>query len=243
MPKTLALDFDGVISDGLNECVLVSYYAKHAGGLAEFSSNGMSAIPPAFISRFAHCRAFAKHLGHFCAVFHDGIESVSTQTEFEELFCSIPEDRVERFVRAANRYRAEVRESIPERWLSAQGLYPGVADFLRANRLPTYIVTAKDAHSVLQILSHAKVEFASEHVFGELRDKRSALAEICSRQNIPSQELAVIDDNVLNVLAAREAGHQAFWALWGYRVPDHAAIADAHGLATLTLEQLISKEW
>jgi phosphoglycolate phosphatase-like HAD superfamily hydrolase len=239
MLETLALDFDGVICDGFNECVLVTWYGTRAGRLADFSAAGMSAIPTSFVERFLHCRAFAKHLGHFYASSLDGIEAVRSQADFEALYGTANSDDVEQFVTAVNRYRGQVRELLPERWLSEQRLYAGVAEFLRRCQLPLYIVTAKDAASVARILEHAGVRFDPQHIFGELRDKRAALAQIQANEGVRAEALGLVDDNVLNALAAQQAGFRAYWALWGYRAPDHAVIAERHGLATLTLEQLV----
>jgi phosphoglycolate phosphatase-like HAD superfamily hydrolase len=244
MLKALALDFDGVICDGFNECVLVTWYGPRAGALADFGAAGMSAIPPAFVRRFLHCRAFAKHLGHFYVSLLEGIERVRTQADFEALYASVSPLDVEAFVVAVNQYRALVRKHLPEAWLSQQGLYPGVGDFLRRARLPLYVVTAKDAASVAQILEHAGVALAPQHIFGELRDKRAALSQICAAEQIAPGALGVVDDNVLNALTAQRAGFRAYWALWGYRAPDHTTIADENHLPRLLLDQLLSgQDW
>ena len=244
MLKALALDFDGVICDGFNECVLVTWYGPRAGTLADFGASGLSAIPPAFVRRFLHCRAFAKHLGHFYVSLLDGIDDVRTQADFEALYASANPLDVESFVVRVNEYRALVRNHLPDSWLSQQGLYPGVRDFLRQTRLPLYVVTAKDAASVTQILEHAGVRLDAGRIFGELRDKRAALAQICSAEQITPAALGVVDDNVLNALAAQRAGFRAYWALWGYRAPDHAAIADENHLPRLLLDQLLSgQDW
>jgi phosphoglycolate phosphatase-like HAD superfamily hydrolase len=244
MLKALALDFDGVICDGFNECVLVTWYGPRAGTLADFGASGMSAIPPAFVRRFLHCRAFAKHLGHFYVSQLDGIERVRTQADFEAVYASADANHVERFVTVVNDYRALVRDNLPATWLSQQSLYSGMADFLRRAALPIYIVTAKDAASVAHILDHSGVPFEPARIFGELRDKRAALAQICAAEQLTQAALGVVDDNVLNALAAQQAGFRAYWALWGYRAPDHTAIAEQQQLPQLSLEQLVGgQDW
>ncbi|HEX2875654.1 MAG TPA: hypothetical protein VHP33_30590 [Polyangiaceae bacterium] len=244
MLKALALDFDGVICDGFGECVLVTWYAQRGARLADFSAAGMSAIPARFVRQFSHCRAFAKHLPHFYTSFLDGIEGVRTQEEFEALYATAPTADVEAFVTALNAYRGSVRELLPERWLSEQALYPGMADFLRQSPWPLYIVTAKDAASVASILEHAQVPFERRRIFGEQRDKRAALGQICGAEALLPTELGFLDDNVLNAAAAKHAGFRAFWALWGYRAPDHVQIAERHQLTGLSLEQItLGRDW
>jgi hypothetical protein len=45
-----------------------------------------------------------------------------------------------------------------------------------------------------------------------------------------------------NIFVALREGLAIDWALWGYRAPDHTAIADENHLPRLLLDQLLSGE-
>jgi phosphoglycolate phosphatase-like HAD superfamily hydrolase len=240
MLKAIALDFDGVICDGFTECLLVTWYGWHDGRLGDFGAAGVSAVPPTFVEKFAHCRAFAKNLAQFYVAFLTGVELVQTQVEFERLFATAPTEAVEQFVRKVTAYRASVRGALRSYWLDQHTLYPGIATYLRQLNVPAFIVTAKDADSVAEILQHAGVPFAYDRIYGDLRDKQAAWADVMSRVGTTSRrDVAVVDDNVLNALSAHQAGFRALWALWGYRTGDHARIAREHAVPAIDLDLFV----
>jgi len=239
MLKALALDFDGVIFDGLNECVLVTWYGHHGGSIADFGPEGLSAVPAAFVARFAECRAYAKHLAHFYLSLSESLDEVRDQAGFDALYAATPAAEVESFVAKVTRFRALAREARRLEWLNQQRVYQGMDRMLSSSQLPVYIVTAKDADSVLELLGHVGVSLERSRVFGELRDKLAALRSISERERAAPHEVGVVDDNVFNALAAKNNGYAARWALWGYQARGHREIADANALRGIEVEQLL----
>jgi phosphoglycolate phosphatase-like HAD superfamily hydrolase len=239
MLKALALDFDGVIFDGLNECVLVTWYGHHGGTAADFGSEGLSAVPSGFVTRFAACRAYAKHLGHFYLSFSEALDQVQDQAGFDALYAAMPAPEIEAFVVKVTRFRALARDARRLEWLNQQQVYRGMDTMLSSSPLPVYIVTAKDAASVLELLQHVGVSLERSRVFGELRDKLAALKSVCEREHAAPHEIGVVDDNVLNALAAKNHGYTARWALWGYQARGHREIAQANDLRGIEVEQLL----
>lgn len=239
MLKALALDFDGVIFDGLNECVLVTWFGHHGGSAADFGPEGLSVIPSEFVTRFTACRAYAKHLGHFYLSFAEALDDVLDQAGFDALYAATPSLEIEAFVDKATRFRALARDACRPEWLNQQRVYQGMDRMLSSSQLPVYIVTAKDADSVLELLEHVGVSLERSRVFGELRDKLSALRSVCEREGAAPHEIGVVDDNVLNALAAKNNGYSARWALWGYQARGHREIARANDLRGIEVEQLL----
>lgn len=52
--------------------------------------------------------------------------------------------------------------------------------------------------------------------------------------------MTFVDDNIENVVEAKELGIgiNALWANWGYRSPDHQAVALAHAVTEITADSL-----
>jgi phosphoglycolate phosphatase-like HAD superfamily hydrolase len=236
--KTLALDFDGVIADGLNECILVTWNGYYEKQLEDFSLAGLAKIPDWFIERFTHCRNFAKHLGHFAVAIFDRDTPIQTQTDYERLYLSLDPLEVESFVAKVNEYRAMARTHRESLWLDQHTLYPHIQAFLQNLEVPLYIVSAKDRDSIIKILARAGIQVTPRQVFGEQRNKPVALKAIQRYENVHPEEIFFLDDNIINVIDVQQAGYGAYWALWGYRADHHLDLARQHQITSLTLEQL-----
>jgi hypothetical protein len=240
MKQVLALDFDGLLCDGLNECVLVTWNGHHGKSLADFSDIGLAAIPPEFIDRFRYCRNFAKHLGHFFVPLLEHTKPICNQHDFEEVYRSIRTKDIHQFVEKVSDYRNLARQGKTEQWLRYHQLYPGMTTFLASITLPTYIVTAKDLDSVIAILKHNNIDFEKSSIFGEQQSKISALCEIKRLENVESIEIDFYDDNLPNIMEAIKHGYNATWATWGYNAKDHFLTAYLHKVPNISLEVFIS---
>jgi HAD superfamily hydrolase (TIGR01509 family) len=239
MIQVFALDFDGVICDALLESILVTWNGYYEKSLADFSNAGLLAIPLSFINRFIWCRKFSRHLGHFFVSLLDPMPPVRDQQAFDAFYQSIQPDDIRRFTQNVSSYRDLARQQKTEQWLSYHRLYPGVSRFLTTVTSPIYIVTAKDAQAVFALLDYAGITFPFEHIYGEQQEKTSALRAIQQREEVKSSEVFFVDDNLPNIMAARQAGYNASWAIWGYNTPDHFLLAQRQAIPSLSLKDFL----
>lgn len=236
MQHVLALDFDGLLIDGLDECVLVSWNGFYQKSIDDFGDGGLAAIPKDFIETFKNHRNFTKHLGHFFTPFIRPNTHFDSQERFDQAYAEIPNQDVELFIERVSAYRHAVRESKPIEWLNCHAFYPGVVDFLHETEVPIYIVTAKDTGSVQALLHEVGVALPAERIYGECRDKVKALADIAESLQLERNAIQFYDDNVLNVLGVQQNGFKAHWATWGYHTPAHWGVALANSLPIVDLE-------
>jgi phosphoglycolate phosphatase-like HAD superfamily hydrolase len=242
MKKVLVLDFDGLICDALKECILVTWNGFYGKGLAEFSDQGLAQIPKSFIERFTLYRNFSKHLGHFLVSLYEEKKIMRTQQEFNEFYATIDQGYIEDFVRKVSDYRNSARNMKRSIWLQYHTLYPGIEGLLQGCSLPMYIITAKDSASVVEILSSRGVAFPHEHVFGEQTAKLFALQAIQRLEQVEQTQIHFFDDNIFNVLEAQAAHYQAYWATWGYNMPEHFHLAQEKRVATLYLRDFVENK-
>ncbi len=113
--------------------------------------------------------------------------------------------------------------------------------FLANVDVPTYIVTAKDRESVLEILSSNALTFPRKNIFGEQRSKLTALALIKQLERVNSDELYFFDDHLMNVLEARRAGYRAYWATWGYHEASQFQLASEWGIKSISLHDFVGQ--
>jgi HAD superfamily hydrolase (TIGR01509 family) len=215
----LVLDFDGVICDSFKECMLVVWNGAHGKPVDDFSDQGLQALPPDFVERFRRYRPFAQHLGQLLVALLEDLPLIETQEAFEVLYQSLSRTRREMFIWAVSQYRQQAREQHPAIWLKMQRCYRGIIPFLANRAGPIYIVTARDQESVLTLLSSKGLHLSPEQVLGEQSPKLAALTTIARREQVEPSALIFVDDHPANVQVARQAGYQAYLALWGHITP------------------------
>ena len=102
------------------------------------------------------------------------------------------------------------------------------------------MATARDSTSVRELLGSCGVAIPPDRVYGQQQSKLGALTEIGAREDARAGSIFFIDDSLSNVVAARDAGYTAAWALWGYSAPEHDKEASRLGVPRLTLADLPS---
>jgi phosphoglycolate phosphatase-like HAD superfamily hydrolase len=231
--RVLALDFDGVICDSLEEGLLISWNAHAGAAVRAFVEPGLAGVPPEVTERFTGCRPFARHLGHWLVPFT--ISSVpASHAEFAARFDELPGQTIDTFTAAAARYRAAVRRTYPDEWLSHHIVQPGLDDVLSS----AYIVTARDGESVGRILRAHGIAVDDTRIFGSSTDKTAALRTIAVSEAVDPADVTLVDDNIENCLAARAGGYDAWWATWGYGTPTDHARAVNQGIRAIAIGAL-----
>jgi phosphoglycolate phosphatase-like HAD superfamily hydrolase len=243
MRKLLLVDFDGVLCDSSTECLLVAWNAFLGRDTISQGIVGLESIPPGVAARFRHCRGFAKHVGHFIVPLWDTSNCLTTQDEFDAIYRTVPPSTLDGFARRVKSYRRTFRLQRTSEWLGHQGLYPGVRELLMEPTIPTFIVTAKDADSVVSVLEHHGVGFERQRIFGDLTDKIATFDHLESCEAIPKADMWYIDDRLLNVIDGKRAGVRALWATWGYQTPGDDAAARQSGVLGLSLRDFLGGPW
>jgi phosphoglycolate phosphatase-like HAD superfamily hydrolase len=240
MAEVITLDFDGVLCDGLAECLLVSWLAFADQVQPGNSVALLDTIPSSFKDHFARCRNFVRHSGHFVIPFLSDA-TFETQADFDAAYRAVAAGRLEAFLRRFGACRKRLRQDQPEQWLALHTLYPGVKSALQAARLPLFIVTAKDTASVLAILEAAGVPFGEDRIYGGVTAKPAAFHDIARQSGCSPERVAIYDDSVLNVAEARGAGFDAIWARWGYSSAEHQRIAASKSLPSVSLDDFLMR--
>ncbi|WP_456305530.1 VOC family protein [Gluconacetobacter diazotrophicus] len=236
----LAFDFDGVIADGVDECLLVSWIAHHGLGIDTFSPMGLDSVPTPFREEFSRLRRFVRHDGHFLVAFAGNTQIIDDPSAFEERYASISEEEREEFRTQFVATRTAVRDAHESYWLSLHRTFPQVVGIVASSGGNIKIVSGKDARSIIDILRNQGVHMAETDVFGRLTSKREVLTELLSEARERSEELVFIDDNLANVCEAIELGARGIWASWGHHSEDDVVRAKRESVPIATLESLIS---
>src|ERR1700756_3431594 len=121
MAEVIALDFDGVLCDGLAECLLVSWLAFADQVHPSNSVALRDTIPSSFKAHSARCRNFVRHSGHFIVPFLRDA-TFETQADYDAAYQAVEARRLETFLRRFEACRKRLRQDHPEQWLALHTL-------------------------------------------------------------------------------------------------------------------------
>jgi phosphoglycolate phosphatase-like HAD superfamily hydrolase len=214
--QILVLDFDGVICDSREECMLVAWHGGQGDPVEAFNHRAVSRLPSSFVERFEQMRPYARHLGHFLVPLLSDLPPITSQEAFEAAYEALDRERRETFQRQVQLYRQQVREQRTRAWSRSHRFYQGVIPWLRRRQVVSWIVTARDQASVLALLASHKVYLSPDRVYGEQSSKLEALAIIANAEQVRPEDVIFVDDHPGHVQAALDAGFRAYFATWGY---------------------------
>ncbi|WP_330240318.1 HAD family hydrolase [Streptomyces sp. NBC_00525] len=237
-PSFLALDFDGVICDALEECALVTWLGIHPHDRTLPGPEQLRLLPREFVERFRTVRDYARTLDHFVIAHLPEAATLRGQADFDRLYEALPPSYVRKFTDAANAAREWFRTRESDFWLDLHTLYPGVPELLRRHSGSVVIVTAKDEGSVHAILGRHGLDDTVAAVYGECGRKAEAIREISDRWGVALKDVTFVDDNLTNAVRVARTGAVSRWAQWGYQTPEHRAQAQEWGVSPLHLDGL-----
>jgi phosphoglycolate phosphatase-like HAD superfamily hydrolase len=220
MKKILCLDFDGVICDSIQECLLTSYIAYQIFINGDTVVDRNIKIPQNIKNNFSQYRYLvqpAKQYGMLMHMLHYK-ESISADefakscndysfpmNEYESLFFQV---------------RAELISSDLSYWLNMNVVYPHVLKHWSSitKQISTYIVTNKNYNSVRIILDYFKLDFNKDNIISKERtgSKAETLIALAKHHKIEHENVIFIDDNSQYILEILDLGIKAYLANWGY---------------------------
>lgn len=237
-PSVLALDFDGVICDALEECALVTWLGIHPHDTSIAGPAQLAAVPQDFLDRFAKVRDYSRLLDHFVVAHLPEAAAIGSQADFDRLFEALDPAYVRKFTQTATAARDWFRTQESDFWLDLHTLYPGLDALLRRFDGSVVVVTAKDADSVRAILGRHGLGDTVAEIFGETGAKAEAVLDVSARWEVPTERITFIDDNLTNAVRVAATGARSRWAQWGYQTPEHRAEAERLALTPLELDEV-----
>lgn len=236
----LCLDFDGVICNSMNECMLVTFNA-YSG--ACYTS--LDALPAGYRETFRRYRYLVRDPGEYfllADMFHRG--AGIDETRFADVV-SQEAFRCRDFKVKFFAARHELRNRSLRTWLELHPPYKRFVDFIKQVSVPIDIITTKDEESVSLLLREYAVHDKVGHVFGQealavYGGKAGAIREACRRSSIAPGEVAYLDDHLQHLADVRETGVKLWYATWGYTNPSLSKMPyDIHALVIDSAQEML----
>ena len=216
----LALDFDGVICNSIDECLITSYNAFY-----ESEINNVSDIPDDIKSFFYTYRHYVRPAREYYLI-HKAFQKKLTNFDLKI------------FNQLQNKYRHESRLFEPrfykmrsflkqdkEHWISLHRIYDHVREFFWSYENEFFIVTTKDKDSVEILSEHFGFRKKIKDIFSKeiSTDKRRLFKNLFSKydQYLVNNKLAFVDDNEFHLAQVQDFPLELYFAAWGYSCEQH----------------------
>ncbi len=248
-PAVLALDFDGVLCDGMRE------YFESAWRAYRRLRPGVPPEPsPGLFERFARLRPLVEAGWEMPLVIH-ALRSGASEAALlagwrpEAWLAELGQPR-ETITAELDRVRDAWIATDERDWLDHHRFYPGVVERLAelaGGPVAVYVVTTKEGRFARQLLRRQRVELPDGRVWGKeaRRPKRVILRELGARHAPGDAGALWFVEDRLATLKDVETDHALdgaalFLAAWGYNTPaDRDAASRDARITLLTLGQFV----
>lgn len=215
----LCLDFDGVICNSMNECMLVTYNAYSESHLTTVAD-----LPPAYRDTFQRHRYLVRDPGEYYLL----VDRVPQGGALNQAWFK---QALEREAAACTRFREKffaarqvLRQQNMSAWLELHPCYRELVDFVKQASVPIDIITTKDEESVGLLLDEYGISDRVSRIFGQqaLRvygGKAQAIRHTCNERGVAPASTAYLDDHLQHLLDVRVTGVNLWYATWGYTDP------------------------
>jgi len=236
--KFVVFDFDGVVCDSTDECMLTSWNAWEKWELRNNFRNDLSEFTEDDKLSFRKVRPRVRGAGEYYILRRAIFEKVSVdnQAYYDKLRHDWEEylTPFKGFFLAARR---QLQKDNIDAWIDLHYIFEDAIEVIKKlnehNRL--YIATLKDAESVKLILEKQGVNIPNGNLLDQatIKSKLQALDHIRKKNNCTKNDIIFIDDNVMHLLEPHNAGYNVFLTGWGQVLNEYIDIAKINKIQLL----------
>lgn len=235
-PRVLALDFDGVLCDGL-----IEYFQTAWRTYCQIWLPALTTPREGVAESFYRLRPVVETGWEMPVLVHlvlSGLPETKIVEDWSSLSQQILHDRrlqPAELAAALDKNRDESIATDLAAWLASHRFYPGVVERLKqlvADSTLPFIVTTKERRFVQQLLHQQNIELPDSHIFGKERQKPKPqiLSELATAHDCSLGEGLWFVEDRLKALQAVQiqpnlAGVTLYLADWGYNLPAERAFA------------------
>jgi phosphoglycolate phosphatase-like HAD superfamily hydrolase len=238
-----ALDFDGVIADSIDECLVSAHNAYSKYQETYDPRSGLSSFLGPQIKAFRDIRPLIRRGEDYVFIMQAMAEEkpLSTQSDFDT-FLEANDHRRDVYRNIFYNERAILQQNKPKEWLALNPVYPGMPNFLKeifATR-SCVIVTTKDLDSVQMILENQGIAADRSDLFQATRNYRKPdiINDLIRQRDLDPKRVSFVDDHVATVLEVAEHSKvRVCCAAWGYNTQEQLKQVVEAGLQILELNQ------
>tara|TARA_Y100001980_G_C14537540_1_gene314538 strand:- start:8 stop:703 length:696 start_codon:yes stop_codon:yes gene_type:complete len=221
MTKYIALDFDGVICNSINECMLVSFCSFFDINITNDSFSNISNDQKNKFSRYRYLVGPAFEYNSLW----EAIENSKSNDSIISYFTGINPSKEIAVKNQKKFYKNRTDFKIKDftNWSRLNPFYGEIHKALIAKKdlRNIFIVTSKDYQSVVELLKYNKIPINKKQIYSYEKslDKKILFEELLDEHKIDKNDIIFIDDKLSHLENVTTFGIKSFLALWGYISP------------------------
>ena len=244
-PSILALDFDGVVCDGLAE-----YFESAWRAYTLLWASPGDVAPDGLAERFSALRPVVESGWEMPLVIKAlvaGVKDATIAEQWATLAPKLLDGRATAEIGARlDRVRDEWIAADRAGWLARHRFYPGVIDRLRALSVgPTrvVIITTKDGRFIRELFAQQGLDFPADRIHG--KESKRPKADVLRALKTGGERTWFVEDRLKTLDAIKTLPELddvcLFLAGWGYNFPEEREAAQRDGrISLVSLEDFVS---
>ncbi|TGM44522.1 hypothetical protein EHQ92_12850 [Leptospira biflexa] len=224
--KIFVFDFDGVVCDSTDECMITSWNTWQKWNGRNLQRRQVVDFTEEEILNFRKLRPRVRGAGEYFILnkILDEKITIDNQNDYELLLANNREN-IQKFKILFLSERQIFRAAHPTDWILLHSVYPEVINLLRdlnlQNRL--YIATLKDFLSIRMILDYYSVNVEDSKIVDEAKivSKLDALEKILLLSDTTKEKLIFFDDNVTHLFESFSNGFEVYLTAWSNPIPEY----------------------
>ena len=241
--RFVVFDFDGVVCDSTDECMVTSWNAWERWNNRPGYRTTIDEFSRSERDSFRALRPFVRGAGEYyvlrrCLQEQRPIRGFSDY----ERECQSWQSLIAPFKKIFYQERERLRADDLSAWIKLHPIWPEVILLMKQliAQQRAYIATLKDGESVCVILNSEGIKVPSERLFdqSQISNKMAALEEVSRREAALPAEITFVDDNATHLIEPARGGYTCYLTAWGDTPDDYLRLAKENGIPTLSLDNL-----
>jgi phosphoglycolate phosphatase-like HAD superfamily hydrolase len=231
LQKIFIFDFDGVVCDSTDECMVTSWNAWEKWESRYGFRKAISEFNEEEKAKFRKLRPRVRGAGEYYILrraFKEGI-NIENQADYSQLETDWKE-HLAPFKVLFFEERVRLRALNLDAWIDLHPIYDGVIERMKKfnDQGRLFIVTLKDRESVGLILKKQGLVVEGKKFLdhAQITSKLQALDRFRSQIGCEKDDMIFIDDNVTHLLEPQSSGYPVYLAAWGSTVDEYLKIAE-----------------
>jgi len=225
--KYVVFDFDGVVCDSTNECMVTSWNAWDRWNNGNQFRKNLNEFNQIEIDAFRPLRPYVRGASEYyiiMRVINSSNVYINNQKDFEK-FAIKWQANLKPFQLLFFQERKRLKKMDSISWIELHHIYSDVIRVMKnldkENRL--LIATLKDADSVQLILKHYGIDINSNNILDQskISSKLQALNYFVSYKGIKKEEICFLDDNVTHLTEPNNNNFIVYLTGWGSTIKEH----------------------
>ncbi|HAE05918.1 MAG TPA: haloacid dehalogenase [Richelia sp.] len=239
--KFLALDFDGVICDGLIEYFAVAWQTYCQ--VWQSGNQNLTNPPAGILEKFYNLRVVIETGWEMPILIKALVEKIKDDDIYQNwkdiVIYLIEKDSLsphEIGIKLDIARDERIKKNL-ESWLDLHRFYPGVVETIQSaitNKIQVYIITTKESRFVQTLLHKAGININNNRIFGKevKRPKHETMRQLIIKNQIEPEALWFVEDRLETLLMVEKQPDlnlvHLYLADWGYNTPEEQEEAYKH---------------